>query len=310
MSCSAIFAIKSGVEYEGDDGLRLIRTPLKRRAFDEITGRIDRFVEKRADWDSVKLGGDGDDGGEPDRGSYYIENAASVPGHDRYSKDPDDGSIDHKLVRRLVAIAFQLDGPGQSAVFVKKFTPTKIVTTKRKHFAFVSGAIDVQDGDVVDLPEWYDCCMYGDKTLIFHRSNFEDLFDYRERHILVHRQVFDHWEGVDFKIVDLDKYRTQTMNSPRKLRKFQSISAGAIWRWSFEQICRFLENHPVDGIKVEAETRQVWFKNDYALLHFFNDSHLASNATGRRYLATSKREEAARPAPPSGAPAGRQEAGH
>ena len=69
-----------------------------------------------------------------------------------------------------------------------------------------------------------------------------------------------------------------------------------------------LKNDPVDGIKVEAVTRQIWFKDDYALLRFFNISHLASNATGKRYLATSKREEAALPAPPSGAPAGRQEA--
>lgn len=71
-----------------------------------------------------------------------------------------------------------------------------------------------------------------------------------------------------------------------------------------------LKNDPVDGIKVETATRQIWLKDGYALLQSFNNSHLASNVTGKRYLATSKGEEAARPAPPSGAPAYRQEAWH
>ena len=71
-----------------------------------------------------------------------------------------------------------------------------------------------------------------------------------------------------------------------------------------------LKNNPVDGIKVEAATGEIWFKDGYALLQPFDNSHLASNATGKRYLATSKGEEAARPAPPNGAPAYGQGAWH
>ena len=299
LSCSVIFAMRDERRAGGDgDGLILARMNLEPRAFDEIVARIRRFVEKRLDWDAVKLGGDGDEGDGPAPGSYYVEDAAAVTRPDRYSGGPDDEyrALDGKSVPRLVAVTFVIEGPRGSAAFTKKFTPGKVITEKRPHFTLAKAVIDVEDDDVVDLPEKYDCCLHGDDMLIFDRPNFEDLFGYHEQHAGIHRQVFGHWRsGADYEIAGLDKYEAQTASDPTKMRKFRAIRDREIYRWEFARIRAFLRGHPVDGIEVRDEPPRIAFKSVYTLLHFFNDAHLTSGATNRRYLATSKREEGGAP---------------
>ena len=299
LSCSAIFAMRDEPREGGDaDGLILARMNLEPRAFDEIVARIRRFVEKRLDWDAVELSGDGDEGGGPAPGSYYVEDAAAVTRPARYSGSPDDEyrALDGKSVPRLVAVTFVLEGPRGSAAFTKKFTPGKVITEKRSHFKIAKAVIDVEDDDVVDLPEKYDCCLHGGDMLIFDRPNFEDLFGYHEQHAGIHRQVFGYWRSeANYEIAGLDKYEAQTASDPTKMRKFRAIRDREIYRWEFASIRDFLRNYPIDGIAVRDEPPQIAFKNVYTLLHFFNDAHLTSGATNRRYLATSKREEGGAP---------------
>ena len=293
LSCTVIFAMRDA-NLSGDaDGLILARMNMEERAFSEIIGRIEGFVAEKLEWDAVKLGGASDEGGGQDAGSYYVESALAVPRHTRYSEGPDDvySALDSKRIAQLVAVTFVLEGPGGSAAFIRKFTPGKVITEKRPHFRVANAVIDVEDGNVVDLPEEYDCCLHGNNMLIFNRPNFEVLFDYHEQHAEIHRQVFNHWESVDYEIADFEKYRAQTMNDPKKLRMFRSIQNKGIYRWKFARIRRFLRNHPVEGIEIRGKPPQITFKSAYALIHFFNDAHLASDATNVRYLATSKREE-------------------
>lgn len=311
LSCSVIFATRDAHGAADGDagGLILARMSLEPRAFGEIVGRIGRFVEKRLDWDAVELDGDGGEGDGPAPGSYYVEDAAAVPRPARYSEGPDDEyrALDVKSVPRLVAVTFVLEGPRGSAAFIKKFTPGKVITEKRPHFRLTKAVIDVADDSVVDLPEKYDCCLHGGDMLVFDRPNFEDLFGYHERHAEIHRQVFDHWRnGADYEIADLDKYEAQTASDPKKMRMFRAIRDGEIYRWEFASIRGFLRRHPVDGIEVAGRPPRISFRNVYALLHFFNDAHLTSGATRRRYLATSKREEGGAPGRGAARGAGRR----
>lgn len=294
LSCTVIFAMKNANRTgEAADEPILARMNLKARAFDEIVGRIEGFVAGKIESDAVKLdnAGDGVDG--PGAGTYYVEDASAVPRRTKYSEGPDDDyrALDSKNIARLVAVTFVLEGPSGSAAFIRKFTPGKIITEKRPHFRYANAVIDVEDGNVVDFPEKYDCCLHGDRMLIFDLPNFEDLFGYHERHAEMQRQVFDHWKSGDYVIADLAKYEKQTMGDTKKLRVFRSIRDKEIYRWEFGRIRRFLRSHPVDGIEVSDKPPRIIFKNAYALLHFFNDAHLASDATNMRYLATSKREE-------------------
>lgn len=295
LSCHVVFALRGtqAGKHRSDGSPSLIGTTLEPRAFNEITSRIGRFTSKRLDWEPVKLS-DHDDGDNLDSGSYHVADAASVPGLARYLKEPDDmrRALDRKIVASLAAVLFRLDGPGGSATFFRKFTPGKVITEKRSHFKIASGILDVQEGDVLDLPDKYDCCIYGGAMLIFNRHNFEDLFEYRERRVEVHRQVFGQWkEKSDYTIVDIDKYEAQTLKNPKMLRKFHAIQDREIYQWDFVKLRRFLNRYPVDGVKIDAKSRRISFKSVHAFLHLFNDAHLTSGATNRRYLATSKREE-------------------
>ncbi len=64
-----------------------------------------------------------------------------------------------------------------------------------------------------------------------------------------------------------------------------------MYQWSFKQIVSFLEIRPTATITIDPKKKKIKFKNVYAMIHFFNDSHLDSKATNRKYLVQDKSVE-------------------
>ena len=265
------------------------------RAYDEIVGRYKRFVKERQEWRPIPLA-TGDDGGEPPEGSYYVERTADVPFQEEHLAEPGEGwqaGFDKKFISRIAALQFRFERGGDEAVFIKRFTPGKIFKhKKRTAFRFKDGGIDIASDDVVDLPEGCDCCVFGDYTLIFDRAHYENMFDHHVMYEAVHKKVFEHFrKKSDFEIVDIDRLESQTLSDPRKLRKFSAIVKRGIWGMPFDQIRKFLEERTIPSVTVTTSPNRIAFKDSGAMIHFLNDAHLDSKATGRPYLASSKTEE-------------------
>ena len=265
------------------------------RAYAELVGRCRAFVRERSEWRQIPLEV-GDDGGEPPEGSYYVVNVENVPFYDEYLAEPaGDGKdkFDKKFISMIAAIQLRLTGDGGEAVFIRRFTPGKIFKRKKRTlFKFAEGDIDVEADDVVDLPEGYDCCIFGDHALIFNRAHYENMFDHYAIYEAVHKRVFAHFKKrSDFEIADIEKLEAQTLNDPAKLRRFPAILKRGIWEMQFARIEKFLGERAVTGVTATANPNRLAFENSRAMLHFLNDAHLDSKATGRPYLASTKTEE-------------------
>ena len=264
-------------------------------AYDEIAGRYRRFVKERLEWRPILLAKK-DDGGEPPEESYYVESTAKVPFYEDYLAEPageGDIKFDKTFIARIAAMQFRFAGDEGEAVFIKKFTPGKIFKSrKRAMFRLVEGDIDVETDDVVDLPEDCDCCVFGEHMLIFKRASYENVFDHHARYESVHKMVFDHFrEESDFEIVDIGKLEEQTLNDPAKLRRFPAIVERGIWAMPFAEIEKFLGERVIASVTATANPNRIAFRDSRAMMHFLNDAHLDSKATGRPYLASSKTEE-------------------
>ena len=302
--CHVVFVARKKAPAKATDSdrrrhrLYLVGMNLKDRAHDEIVERYQKFVKDRADWESLPIK-DNDDGSEPPDESYYVEATSDVPFHEEHLAEPDrdgESGLTKSFAQTVHEIQFRFSAGDSTAVFIKKSMPGRVFKYERTHmFKIITGSIDLEEDDVVELPEGCDCCVFGDHTLIFARGQYENLFDHHARNEAIHRQVFDHFrEESDYEIVDIDTLEAQTLGSPIKLRRFPAIVQRGIWNKPFADIAQFLEDRPIANVTLTTNPNRIKFKTSYAMIHFFNDAHLDSKATGRQYLASTKTEEANR----------------
>ena len=299
LACHAVFVCRKKVTAAAARDRRhhfgLVGMNLKDRAYHEIVDRYQKFVKERVDWRAI-LVEKNDDGGEPPDESYYVEATSGVPFHKEHLAEPGkDGvsGLDKSLTPEIFAIQFRFSADKNEAVFIKKFTPGRVFRYEgRTMFKIATGYIDVEEDDVVELPEGCDCCVFGDETLIFERARYENLFDHHSRNEAIHRQVFDHFRtNSDFEIVGIDTLESQTLNDPSKLRRFPAIVRRGIWNKPFAELQEFLNDRQIENIIATTDPNRIQFKTPYAMIHFFNDAHLDSKATGQQYLASTKTEE-------------------
>lgn len=299
LTCHVVFVSRKKVNSEDGDSRRhdfeLVGMNLRKRAYTEIVRRYKEFAKAREDWDLISVK-DNDDGGEPPEQSCYVENLSSVPFYEEYLKKPaDDGKkhFDSKFISTIAAIQFRFTSNAGTVVFIKKLTPGKILKQKKRTiFKIVSGDLDVEKDNVVDLPEGCDCCVFDEQMLIFARGRYENLFDYHARYEAAHNKVFENLKKrIDYKIDEIETLEGQTLRDPAKLRRFIAIKNKGIWKKTFAEIRTFLENRPIKGVSATINPNRLSFKDSRALIRFFNDSHLDSIVTGTRYLASAKTEE-------------------
>lgn len=301
LACHVVFvfrkeAVKATDACRSRHDYDLVGMNLKERAYSEIVDRYQKFVKARAEWRPLPIGG-GDDGSEPPAESYYVEATSNVPFHEKYLAEPSkDGefSLNKSFTPKLSAIEFRFSAGSSRAVFIKNFMPRKTFKYEHKYMVkLIKGYIDVEKDYVIELPDRCDCCVFGDHMLIFERGGYEDLFDHTARNMAAHKRVFKHFrEESDFEIVDIDALETQMLNDPAMLQKFPMIIKKGLWNKPFSFIYKFLNERPIITVTVTTNPNRIKFRDSYAMIHFFNDAHLDSKATGRQYLASTKTEEA------------------
>lgn len=299
LTCHVVFVSRKKAGGKTDDGRRhnfeLASMNLREGAYAEIVRRYKEFAKRGEGWDAISLA-DNDDGGEPPEQSYYVENVSGVPFYDEHLAEPSGGqktNLDTKFISTLAAIQFRFKSDAGTAVFIKRITPGKILKHKKRVlFKMVTGDLDIEKNNVVELPEGCDCCVFGDQMLIFTRHAYENLFDHHARYEAAHKEIFALLrKRNDYEIDGIDKLERQTLNDLSKLRRFPAIKNKMIWNKTFSEIQLFLKARQIKGVAVTTNPNRVLFEDSRAIIHFFNDSHLDSKVTGIQYLASAKTEE-------------------
>lgn len=290
LTCQVIFVTKKKVDGELDTTLQYM--DLTREAIRELISSCQAFVKHREEWEEEQYGKNRDD--ELIR-KYNTEIMANIPNTNRYLRSTDlkaESLGDTELINHLKFIQFRFESNDKTVIFVRKFTPAKILSHGRKLLREISGTLTLTDESIAEMPTDYDFCKYYNDVAIFHPDNFEEFFDYHEIHEKDHKKVFNYLlNKADYEIEDFDEYRAITLEHPQKLRKLPAIEEKQIYLWTFRKIQAFLKVRPMSTVKLDVRNKTIKFKNVFAMMDFYNDAHLTSQATSTNYLARSKSRE-------------------
>lgn len=292
LTCTVVFAAKPAAGGGGGSGeVELSYMDVDTGSVDGIVSGCRDFVEHRRGWPETRLDLDADN--EIPRQEYHVVAEGEVPSiglHTARARRQIE-ILDPEFAARLKSVQMRLQTRRGAAVFFRRFTKGKVLTQGKKIGRLTNGRLSVSRDTLIELPGDYDCCLYGGTLAVFHRPHFEDIFGYHEHHLLQHADVFGHLERADVNIDRFAELMEQTRGDKRKLRKFGPIRDKGIYRWDFAKIARFLKRRKITTVRTVAATRTVEFDNAQAMLDFYNDAHLDSRATGRKYRAQSKSRE-------------------
>ena len=290
LTCQVIFVTKKKVEEELEVNLQYM--DLTTGSIREMVSNCQKYVHERENWEHEEYGKNRDE--ELIR-KYNTEIIRNIPNTNRYLKKADfkaNSLNDTELVNNLKFIQFRFESRGKTVIFVRKFTPAKILSHGKKLWREISGTLTLTDESIMEIPTDYDFCKYHDDVVIYHPDNFEEFFDYHEIHEKDHKKVFNYlFNKTDYEIEDFDKYRELTLIHPQKLRKLPAIEEKKIYLWNFKRIQAFLKIRPMSAVTLDVKNKTIKFKNVFAMLDFYNDAHLTSQATRTYYLARSKSKE-------------------
>ncbi len=289
MTCQVFFVTKENKHDEVRVELQYM--DLRIEDMSKIITQCINFVSQRENWDYQDYGNNRD---ETLIKKYLIEDMKHIPNTNVYLKETNDQvtELDEQFVNNLKSIQFRFTMQGKTVIFFGKFTKQKILSHKKSIWNAISGVLTLNKDEIVELPQDYDCCKYGNEMIIFHPDNFEDLFDYHEIHMEFHKEVFTHLENhADYVIEDIDKIKGQISKHSQKLRKLPAIKEKKMYLWSFKKIDEFLKKRQISSVEIDRKKKSIKFKDAYAMMHFYNDAHLDSKATETSYFTTSKSVE-------------------
>ena len=293
LECTVVFAARpeatSGGGGEGE--VELSYMDVDRDSVDSIVSSCRDFVEHRKGWSEERLELDIDN--EIPREEYHVVaegEVQSIALHTAKTRRQIE-VLDPEFAARLKSVQMRLQTRSGTVVFFRRFTKGKVLTQGKNIALLTNGTLRVSRDTLIELPGDYDCCLYGGTLAVFHRPHFEDIFGYHEHHLSLHAEVFDHLERANVSIDRFDELMEQTRSDKRKLRKFGPIKDKGMYKWDFAKIDKFLKKRNITTVRAVRATRTVEFDNAQALLDFYNDAHLDSRATGRKYRAQSKSRE-------------------
>ena len=289
ITCQVVFVAKT--REENEIVAELSYMDLNVPSIEKIASDCMRFVSDRENWEFEEYGENRD---EELQQKYNTVDIRDVPNTNKYLGRPQNQitELSSDFIKNLKFIQFRFSTKGKTSIFCRKFTRSKILSHDKTLWKVISGVLTLNEDNIVELPNYFDCCIHDNEIAIFHSENFEELFDYHEIHQQYHERVFNHLENkIDYKIIDLEKYKTQTLLHPQKLRKIPSIEEKEMYSWEFMEVKAFLKKRPVPSVQIDIKKKEIKFTNVYAMIHFYNDSHLTSLATDSNYLAQSKSKE-------------------
>lgn len=289
ITCQVIFVTKETTDDEVDIKLQYMDVEID--SMNTITTQCMSFVSKREDWIYEEYGQNRD---EVLIKKYFVENMVSIPNKKIFLKETSDQitTLDDQFINSIKSIQIRFQVQGKTVIFFRKFTKKNILSHKKGILKMISGILQVNKDHIIEVPQNYDCCKYGNEMGIFHPDNFEDLFDYHEIHAKIHKEIFNHLKkNIDYTIVGVDEMKEQMLKQPQKLRKLPAIKEKGMYLWSFKQVVKFLKERPVNTIEINHKKKSINFKNVFAMMHFYNDAHLDSKATDTSYFTTTKAVE-------------------
>lgn len=210
-------------------------------------------------------------------------------------KEPEEmeTKLDDSLKEKTKMLGFRIVLPNNKFIlFLKKNTKNYfIIKQEFKYLIFGGGVASIyEQGKLIRFPENFDLIIYDKDILIFNIYQFEEIFKIHLEYEKDREKVFEYIQNsADYEIPLLDEWEEKMKDSPSMLRKFKSIIQKNIYTQPIKEIKKALAARPVKGVNVKGDKLKFHSPQDF--ISFFNDNHLDSYFTSKKYEVNSKTEE-------------------
>lgn len=187
------------------------------------------------------------------------------------------------------AYAMVLKKDNSSIIFFKKVISSIYLKSKMKILWF-EGRMQKFNKDILSIDEKFDCVMYSDDLLVFSKSAFEQIFDYKDEYT---KKANENIAYIDnFSIInniDLIREESEKVTIKKKLAKIKSENID----WFNNQLQNNFNKieHTINtvGLDIEIVDGKLNINDVSELIHLVQNDYLKSEIDDENYVADSKK---------------------
>ena len=195
---------------------------------------------------------------------------------------------DFSEVHNSKAYAMVLKKDDINLIFFKKFISSIYLKSKMK-ILWLEGRMQRFNRDILSIDDKFDCVTYMEDLLVFSKSAFEQIFDYKDEYT---RKANDNIDYIDeFNIVrniDLLREEAEKVTIKKKLAKIKTENID----WFNNQLQTNFNKieHTINTVGLDIEIVDGTLKiNDVSeLIHLIQNDYLKSEIDDENYVADSK----------------------
>lgn len=195
---------------------------------------------------------------------------------------------DFSEVYNSKAYAMVLKKDDTNLVFFKKFISSIYLKSKMK-ILWLEGRMQRFNRDILSIDDKFDCVTYIDDLLVFSKSAFEQIFDYKDEYTRKANDNIDYIDGFNIvSNIDLLREESEKVTIKKKLAKIKTENID--WfnnqlQTNFNKIEHIINTVGLD-IEIVDGTLNI---NDVSeLIHLIQNDYLKSEIDDENYVADSK----------------------
>lgn len=195
---------------------------------------------------------------------------------------------DFSEVYNSKAYAMVLKKDDINLVFFKKFISSIYLRSKMK-ILWLEGRMQRFNRDILSIDDKFDCVTYMEDLLVFSKSAFEQIFDYKDEYTRKANDNIDYIDGFNIvSNIDLLREESEKVTIKKKLAKIKTENID----WFNNQLQTNFNKieHTINtvGLDIEIVDGTLNINDVSELIHLIQNDYLKSEIDDENYVADSK----------------------
>lgn len=200
-------------------------------------------------------------------------------------------NLNEQFIGKIWAYCVHFQHENMEIVYFRKYSRSKVIKQgKGLSFLFSEGYLNKLMQDLFTFDARVDCVYIEDEIVVFHKTNFEQIFNFMDKFKELALQTFEVIENQGL-IHNFEDFSEWCFSDPRKIRKLTDIfNKGYYESVSFEKV-KEMKNEYSLQFELDEENEKIVCNNGkvvWEILKLYSDDYLTSKLTENNYEAHSK----------------------
>ncbi|WP_195972912.1 Kiwa anti-phage protein KwaB-like domain-containing protein [Clostridium thermobutyricum] len=170
----------------------------------------------------------------------------------------------------------------------KKFISSIYLKSKKK-FIFNEGIMEQFNKDILSIDDKFDCVSFENELLVFYKSSFEQIFDYKDEYTKKAIENIEKIESINvIKNIELIKEESEKITIKKKLAKIKETDI----EWFNDQIknnfSRIAETITTANTDITIVEGKLEINDVSDLVHLIQNDFVKSNIDDEEFISESK----------------------